>query len=612
MDNFLWLDQIQKSDRSQVGEKAFYLSHLAQRGYPVIPGFAIEAQALHEFLETIHWLDPLFADLPNSSLHLDVDNPRQLQLVARAIRQEIAAAALPAKWLGTLASISEDLEAPALILRPSLGLPGVAGNLKISGLLDAHVCDRSQDALAAAVKRVWAELFRARSLLFWRRNGIQLQQINLAILVQPLHNSVAAGVLQANSNLWEIQATCGLGIALVKGEVLPDYYQVQPESGAVVMRQLGTKTLAYNLVEQHSGQRVENKSGLIPLQTYLLSEEQQKQYALEEKYLQELIQLAQRLKAEIGSAFTLEWTLTAKASESTADRLYLTQIRTNEEMENNAALEQVSREAQENQALQLKTQNPKLKIFASSVSHLFRGIGAAGGRAIAKAQVIIEPSENTETIPTGRILVLKSFHPDWLPLLKQAVGVIAEQGGMTCHAGIVARELGIPAVVGVKNATQSIQSDQLVLVDGDRGEIYLLPEQEIALTGKVEKQSEWSRGDTTPSMGHQEEEQSSNSHNQHSIPALWWNSTGLPNAQLPLANTQHPMANAQLPTPNTQSPIVATQLLVNLSQPSTIKRAASLPVDGVGLLRSELMMLEILQGQHPSRWVTLGQRQELI
>ncbi|MCL1475950.1 putative PEP-binding protein [Argonema antarcticum] len=603
MDKFLWLDQIQKSDRSQVGEKAFYLSHLAQRGYPVIPGFAIEAQALREFLESIHWLDPLFADLPNSSLHLDVDNPRQLQLVARAIRQEIAAAALPAKWLETLASISEHLKAPALILRPSLALPsptGIDRDLKISGLLDAHVCFSSPDALAAAVKRVWAEVFRARSLLFWRRNGIQLQQINVAILVQPLHNSVAAGVLQANSNLWEIKATCGLGIALVKGEVLPDYYQVQPESGAVLMRKLGVKTIAYNLEEHKSWQRIETKNRInLPLQTYLLSEEQQKQYALEEQYLQELIQLAQQFKAEIGSAFTLEWTLTAKASESTADRLYLTKIRTDREMENKATSKQASRKAEENQTIQLKTPGP-------SIPHLFRGIGAAGGRAVALAQVIIEPSENPETIPTGKILVVKSFHPDWLPLLKQAAGVIAEQGGMTCHAGIVARELGIPAVVGVRNATQSIQSDELVMVDGDRGEIYLLREQEMA------NQEFVSTGDRLLSMGHGQEEQSSISNTQDPIPALWRNTTASPNAELPLAHTQHPIANAQLPTTNIQYPIVATQLLVNLSQPSAIKRAASLPVDGVGLLRSELMMLEVLEGQHPSRWVTMGQRQELI
>ncbi|MGA9380040.1 MAG: phosphoenolpyruvate synthase, partial [Phormidium sp.] len=95
MDDFLWLDQIRFDDRLAVGEKAFYLSHLTHRGYPVIPGFVVKAALLRQFLASINWLDPFFADLANSALHLDVDNPRQLQLVAQHIRREIMATALP-------------------------------------------------------------------------------------------------------------------------------------------------------------------------------------------------------------------------------------------------------------------------------------------------------------------------------------------------------------------------------------------------------------------------------------------------------------------------------------------------------------------------------------
>ncbi|MBD2185094.1 phosphoenolpyruvate synthase [Planktothrix sp. FACHB-1355] len=639
MDNFLWLNQIQPRDRLQVGEKAFHLSHLAQRGYPVIPGFAIEASVLRDFLEKIDWFDPLFADLPNSSLHLDVDNPRQLQLVARAIRQEITTATLPTEWKTALASFSAGIEASALILRPSLALPsetGVTSDLKISGLLEAHVCDRNEEALAAAIKRVWAELFRARSLLYWRRNGIQIQHINLAILVQPLYNSLAAGLVQASPNLWEIQATCGLGMALIKGEVLPDYYQVQPESGTVLMQQLGVKTLAYNLKELPSWQGIESKNGLSsPLQTYSLGEEQQQLYALEEKYLKQLIRLAQQLTDEIGPAFTVEWTLTAKGSESSAAELYITQVRSAQEMgsmestslafdsgeQGRQADNETSRQAVEESILTQHSfltthSSPNAQSISSSqepsVAHPLRGIGAAGGRAIAPAQAIASFSHNPEITSTGRVLVVKTFHPDWLPLLKHAAGVVAEQGGMTCHAAIIARELGIPAVVGVRDATQSIQSDEFVLVDGDRGEIYLLGKERTAFPSIIREKGEWSMEPSVSGTGHTEVGKPFIYNPQHPISRVLHNTPELPDAQLPIANTQGLMPNIQLPITATTSPIVATQLLVNLSQPSTIERAASLPVDGVGLLRSELMMLEVLQGQHPGRWLTSGRKQELV
>jgi len=122
VDDLLWLDRIQASNRLQVGEKAFYLSQLRQKGYPIIPGFVIPSPVLRQFLETIEWLDPLFADLPSSSLYVDVENPYQLQQVAQRIRREMMAAALPETWESTLLAASKKLQAQGLILRPTLAL----------------------------------------------------------------------------------------------------------------------------------------------------------------------------------------------------------------------------------------------------------------------------------------------------------------------------------------------------------------------------------------------------------------------------------------------------------------------------------------------------------
>ena len=104
MKNLYWLDKIQPSDRDAVGEKAFYLSCLLQKNHPVVPGFVVPATTFWQFLESIDCLEPLFADWPHSSLHLNVDEPRQLQSIARSIRHQILAGKLPDSLLSTLES----------------------------------------------------------------------------------------------------------------------------------------------------------------------------------------------------------------------------------------------------------------------------------------------------------------------------------------------------------------------------------------------------------------------------------------------------------------------------------------------------------------------------
>jgi pyruvate,water dikinase len=586
VDDFLWLDQIRFDDRLLVGEKAFYLSHLIHRGYPVIPGFVVKAPALRQFLASIEWLDPFFADLPNSALHLDVDNPRQLQFVAQHIRREIMATALPEEWLNDLVAICSNLPAKALIFRLSLGLSSQVSafsDVNLAGLWDSHVCSLSAEAIANALKQTWAELFRARSLLYWQRLGVQLPKINLAILVQPLESCLASGWLQTGvftsksatlrqPSQWEIRATWGLEMSLLKGEVSPDFYQIQPETGAIISQKVGMKTLAYRLQESSAPsveERLNQVAVKLPLQIYLPSDEQQKQYVLPAKHLQELVQLGHQLTAELGSALSVGWMLSANESEISEAKFYITEIQ-NYEQRNNGVFAQGSTflSVKESQQELEKEEVPLLATDDyQSKSQVFKGLGAAGGKVIAKAQVVTDfITEDWETIPAGEILVLKHLDPDWLPLLRKAAGVVAEQGGMTCHAAIIARELGIPAVVGVSDVTKIIRTGEFLLVDGDRGEIHLDSEQSLEL----KKQKNRSRRSAVE-LGDQERFQILN------LPSL-----------------------------------MATQLMVNLSQPSTIERAANLPVDGVGLLRSELMLLDVLEGQHPNRWLNSGQREKLV
>ncbi len=541
MDKLYWLDQIKLQDRAKVGDKAYYLSKIMQRGYPVVPGFVVSAEVLREFLETLNSSEALVADLPHSSLHLDVNNWRQLQQVAGRLRQEISTAVLPPHLLSTIVNAAKELESAYLIFRPSFVVPTARHGIgNTSGLLESEVCRCDEQAIALALKRTWSQMFRAKSLLYWQWAGIKVQQINLGVLIQPLKNAIASGSVYANSSEWEILATSGLGLAITQGDVLPDVYYIHPVTGTVREQQLGNKMVAYCLNDTAAVATLQTvpasplTSDDSSLVTYLLDEDQQKQYALPEEYLQPLIQLANQLVKEIGRHFTFDWTVCCDPTKT----LYLTQVST-----------------------------PQATI---SNFHSLKGLGAAPGRVTATAHVIINSQQKPEQPPKRAILVAPTIAPDWLPLLQNAAGIITEQGGLTSHAAILARELGIPAVVRVEHATKIIQTGERLLIDGDKGEVYRLT-REVGEAGEMGKEDK---------------------------------GTGKQGDVSTLSDS--------IPVSSPHLAMIGTQLLVNLSQPSLIEQVQSLPVDGVGLLRSELMALNILEGQHPNTWVQKGQQTLLL
>ena len=564
-----WLDQIQPQHRELTGDKAFYLGLLLQRGYSVIPGFTVNAAALREFLDTINWLEPLFADLPNSSLYLDVDNARQLQVIAQQIRRAIATAPIPDDWLLPIEAAVANLHGTALILRPSLSVhaksdPARAG--QVAGLLEAQVCWPHRQAIAQSLKQVWAELFRAKSLLYWKRHNIQLQQINLAVLVQPISAAIAAGDLSLTPHQLTVRATWGLGHALTRGEVQPDFYHIDRPLGEVQQRQVSHKPYAYRLLAPDDGRHPAVEPSAIvtqaeqPLHLYALESALQHQHVLADDQLQQLISLTHKLEADLGPAFTLEW-LFCYPPGSDRPELYLTQA---SPQPLTPAAARPPEPPNGDGAAALPTgagPQPVASQHGEATLQVFVGLAAASGRAIAPAWVMPDGPPTAADIPERAIWVTRSLSPSWAIWLKQAAGIVTEQGGMTGHGAIVARELGIPAVVGVGVAIQALQSGDALMIDGDQGTV--------------------SRVD--------------------------------PSA---LANQAEPVDDGStiapdLPLAPALEPPLATHLLLNLSQPDGLGQVAQLPVDGVGLLRSELLLLTISEQQHPARWLQEGRQQAL-
>ncbi|MDY6938830.1 MAG: putative PEP-binding protein [Cyanobacteriota bacterium] len=535
MDNLLWLGQIQPSERSEVGDKAFDLNEVVRRGNPVAPGFVVSARTLPTWFGVGDWQEPLLADLLDSSFHLNIDDADELQTIAQNIRHEILTAQLPPDWENKLRSAARFDGATTLILRPSVCVDvgsrsGEVPNL--SPLLESHLCANQPEELVFALKHTWAELFRARSLFCTQRHNISLKQVRFAVLVQPLGRTIASGVVEANSTHFQIRSTFGGNGAIACTEVVPDSYQIDRMTGRVQTRQLGRKTYAYEGTE-------------IGWASYPLDEERQMQYALSDATLESLIELAQKLTIDLtphfqSSHFQLEWMFGDLGefdpeSESERPSLWLTRVRPLKKLQDSRPL---------NISPPVPRQSPSNRSVLS-------GIAASGGVVVAPAIVIDRAADFPQEIPPSQILVATTISPDWLPQIRQVAGVVTEQGGTTSHGAILARELGIPAVVGVTNATELLQTGEWIQIDGNRAEIDLMSEP----------------------------------------------------PQTDVDRTQPPELGNFADIP------IATQLWVNLSQPSSIERAMGLPVDGVGLIRGELMVLETFGDADDLNSQQWGQRQ---
>lgn len=549
---FYWLDQLQPEHRLQVGDKTYLLSRLLQRGYPVVSGLAISSDLFRTFLEAIQWREPFFADLPNSLLRIDIENARQLQAIAQQFRQAVDSTPVDESILSSLMAAVQQLEAPALLLRPSLVLsPAVVASIphaqtsaptfKTSGLLNFQVCRPQTTDFVRGLKALWAELFNARSLFYWQRMKVPLQEVGLSVLVQPLSSVVTAGTLYADSNQIEIHATPGLELAISRGEVQPDRYWVSTRTGQVQNQSLGWKLLAYHLSPSDS------ENGALPLLTpYLLEAEQQQEYALSSTLLPQLVALVQQALADFHTALEIEWLVESTATDA---QIKLTQITPcphglgRGQAAPGSTIPLWPATGGQEAEIGLSPLLEQQEVAESRPVPIALGLGVSYGCSTAPARVVTNMAEALEPLPQGTVLVAVNIPLNWLPQLKEVAAIVTEQGSMTCHSAIVARELGIPAVMGVSGITQQIQTGEWIRVDGQAGRIYRVPLPETG-AGMV-----------------------------------------TPGARTPVSQ----FASID------RTPL-KTQLMVTLSQPERLEQVAIWPVDGIGLLRSELLAIAAVDG----------------
>ncbi len=530
---FYWLNQIQGGDRKMVGNKALNLAMVGQAGFSTISGFVVSAAVLRQFLATVERLEPLFVDFPDSSLHIDTCNSEQLMATAKRIRQAILGCDLPDELLTALEQAACHRPGSFWILRPSLALDAPPGqrltnpivDFKAGAIFESVVRPSQQVELALGLKQIWAQLFSARSLLYWERCSIRLPQVKLAVLIQPLYPAIATGVAQVLNQRIEIAAVPGLGTALIRGEAQPDRYRFNLQSGELITMQAGNASVRYHVgAEAH----------LEPI--YFSPDDQP--LPLDAEQFKGFVQQLQKLERQFGQPLEVEWVL-ASVDAAPPD-FWLTQVTPD------VPVPWLTLAVAE-PALPVQVQDTE----APDTAPLLSGISVSSGQALAQVMQVTALAPPPGADLAGKVLVAKSLPASWLPLLSQVAAVVTEQGSLTCHGAIIAREVGIPAVMGVAGAMAKLVPGCLVHVDGDRGCVSLLRAAAISVS---------------PAPTH-------------------------------------------LPFPSTAG--LQTQLMVNLSQPESLPQLAQLPIAGVGLLRSELLALSVLDGQHPDEWLRQGQQQQL-
>ncbi|MEM7770679.1 MAG: putative PEP-binding protein [Cyanobacteria bacterium P01_A01_bin.37] len=610
-----WLSSIPSDFRHSVGDKAFYLSLASQQGYPIVPGFVVSAEVFSEFLEQIHWNDPFLIDFPKSSLYIDVDQPKQLQSIARQIQRAITTAPFPLEWANLLQETSHLLQTTHLICRPSISVTAPHNpdlSFKIRGLLTPQSCRAENEAIAHAIQQVWADVFCARSLFVWQRAGIPLQALRLGVLIQPLYPALASGTLRSCGDRIETTACWGLGIAIKTGDVVPDHYVMDADTGTVCAQHLGQKPYAYGVTGQSStdiwdSTPLGKAQGEIPpcspsISRYAVTLNHHHAAVLPADTLKALTQLSTSLSKELNTSMSMEWVIGQKPILSPVSSnatpypttlldnqqawLYLAQL-----LPHPLAVQTQLASAHRAAATsRLPLASPHHSAPTPSTSTappessrampLMTALGAAPGQVIAPVWVVDDtPQQSIAHLPSGYVLVAADVTPDWLLDIKRAGALVSERGGMTCHAAIVARELGIPAVVGASEITQHLRTGDQVLINGDRGTIHRITSSARDASAQTTRPSQAASAGAVPETPSQ----------QSSAPS-------------------HPQAR---PPTRTHSP-TRTQLMVSMSQEERLHTLRNLPIDGIGLLRGELLLPSVLNRQSLDTLMRSGQERVLI
>jgi pyruvate,water dikinase len=435
---------------SSLGEM---ISHLAQAGVTVPDGFATTAQAYRDFLQH----EGLAGRISKELAALDVDDVEKLAIVGARIRQWILATPFPPRLEKEILESFERMSAGreiAVAVRSSATAEDLP-DASFAGQQETFLNVRGRDALLKCVHEVFASLFNDRAIAYRVHQGFAHDLVALSAGVQYMVRSDLgiSGVmftLDTDSgfrNVVFITSSYGLGETVVQGAVNPDefyVYKAALRSGhaPILRRTLGAKAIKMVYGAPGAAARVT---------TVDVAPEDRRRFSLTDQDLVELAKQALIIEEHYGTPMDIEW-----GKDGETGKIYILQARPETVQ---------SRAGRTVQRFSLK--GKKSQVLTSG-----RSIGQRIGAGPAR---IIRDVKEMTRVQSGDVLVADMTDPDWEPVMKRAAAIVTNRGGRTCHAAIIARELGIPAVVGCGDATETIREGAPITVscaEGDTGFVY--------------------------------------------------------------------------------------------------------------------------------------------
>ncbi|MCS7100151.1 MAG: phosphoenolpyruvate synthase [Burkholderiaceae bacterium] len=450
--------ELRMTDVERVGGKnaslGEMLSQLAAHGVRVPDGFATTAEAFREFLAANRLTERINARLAA----LDVDDVRALAQAGAEIRGWVAAAPLPA-------ALEAEIRAAYERLREGRDISvAVRSSATAEDLPDASFAGQQEtflnvvgiEAVLDRIRHVFASLYNDRAIAYRVHKGFAHENVALSAGVQKMVRSDvgAAGVmftLDTESGFRDvvfITASYGLGETVVQGAVNPDEFYVHKPMLAAGKYPIVRRTLGSKLIKMEFDPSARDGRSV---RTADVPDEQRHRFCLTDDDVLELARYAVIIERHYGRPMDIEW-----GKDGIDGRIYILQARP-ETVKSHP-------QAQAHQRYRLKSRST---VLASG-----RAIGQKIG--VGRVRVIASASE-MERVQPGDVLVTDMTDPNWEPVMKRAAAIVTNRGGRTCHAAIIARELGIPAVVGCGNATEALPDGAEVTVscaEGDTGHVY--------------------------------------------------------------------------------------------------------------------------------------------
>ena len=516
--------KVSKEDIGLVGGKGANLGEMTQAGFPVPPGFIITSQAYYHFLDENNLKDRLIKDL----YLLDYQDPENLQRITNQIREHIISAPVPKDLVKQIFKAYEKLGGKLKHAYVAVRSSATAEDLpdaSFAGQQETFLNISGEAALIEHVRLAWASLFTPRATFYRAEKGFDQLKVGIAVPVQRMIQAKTSGVMftinpaKNDKNKIVIEAIYGLGELIVQGVVTPDHYEVDKTNLQIAVKQINSQEIQLSKVGASTKQRT-------------VKPNLRKKQKITDQHIIELAKIGKQLQQHYFYPQDVEWALEK-------NKLYILQTR---------PVTTIGTVAKKK-----KTQSKS----AITLPILITGQGASPGLISGKARVITSAKQISQ-IDSGEILITKMTTPDFVPAMRKAVAIVTDEGGLTSHAAIVSRELGVVCVVGTEKATKKIKNGQLITIDGSTGKIY-----QGQLNASEEKQI------SSP-------------------------------AKKNLIKTASPRKAT------TRKLKTATKVYVNLADPTMANKIAKKDVDGVGLLRAEFMIAQI--GIHPKRLINQGKQ----